>query len=114
VNLARAEQFKKDFGLSPAMQQIPLVMRPILDIIKNEAQKLISLFESRGERIDRILLSGGGSKLPGLKEYFSILGKPVVMAQPWNNVIYPDNLKPVVEPLGLNLAVASGLAMRNS
>lgn len=112
VNFARAEQFKKDFGLSGNAQQIPQVMRPILDIIKNETQQLISLFESRGEKIDKIVLSGGGSKLPGLKEYFSVLGKPVELANPWTQVIYPLNLKPIIEPLGLNLAVACGLAMR--
>jgi type IV pilus assembly protein PilM len=113
VNFARAEQFKKDFGLTGSGQQIPQVMRPILDIIKSEASQLISLFESRGERIDKILLSGGGSKLPNLKEYFSLLGKPVVLSNPWSQIIYPSNLKPVVEPLGLNLAVATGLAMRH-
>lgn len=114
VNFSRAEQFKKDFGLSAAGQQIPQVMRPILDIIKNEAGQLINLFESRGERIDKILLSGGGSKLPSLDEYFKILGKPVVMAKPWNNVIFSNELKGLIEPLGLNLAVAIGLAMRRS
>lgn len=112
VNFPRAEQFKKDFGLSGSAQQIPQVMRPILDIIKNEAAQLISLFESRGERIDKILLSGGGSKLPSLKEYFSVLGKPVELANPWSQILYPPNLEPIVEPLGLNLAVAVGLAMR--
>lgn len=114
VNFARAEQFKKDFGLSQGSQQIPQVMRPILDIIKNEAQQLINLFESRGERIDRILLSGGGSKLPKLQEYFSVIGKPVILAEPWSHIIYDPKLKPVIEPLGLNLAVATGLAMRHS
>ncbi len=114
VNFARAEQFKKDFGLSAAGHQIPQVMRPILDIIKNEALQLINLFESRGQRIDKILLSGGGSKLPSLAEYFSVLGKPVTLAQPWSRVIYPAELKGVVESLGLNLAVAAGLAMRHS
>lgn len=113
VNFPRAEQFKKDFGLTGQGQQIPQVMRPILDIIKSEAGQLISLFESRGERIDKILFSGGGAKLPSLKEYFSSLGKPVSLAQPWQKVLYPPNLKPIVEPLGLNLAVATGLAMRH-
>lgn len=114
VNFARAEQFKKDFGVSSAGQQIPQVMRPILDIIKNEAMQLINLFESRGERIDKILLSGGGSKLPSLPEYFSALGKPVSLAQPWSRIIYPLELKTVISALGLNLAVATGLAMRRS
>jgi type IV pilus assembly protein PilM len=113
VNFSRAEQFKKDFGLSEERsQQIPQVMRPILDMIKNETQQLIGLFESRGEQITKIVLSGGGSKLPGLKEYFLVLGKPVALANPWTNVIFPVVLKPMIEPMGLSLAVATGLAMR--
>jgi type IV pilus assembly protein PilM len=111
VNFARAEQFKKDFGMTKEGQQIPQVMRPILDIIKNEANQLINIFEGRGERIYKILLTGGGSKLPGLSEYFS-LGKPVTLANPLNQVRYNSELKPVIEPLALSLAVAMGLAMR--
>ena len=114
VSFVRAEQFKKDFGLSTQGQQLPQVMRPILDIIKNEAAQLVSLYESRGDRIDRIILSGAGSKIPSLSQYFSSLNKPVVMANPWSRVMYPDKLKPVIEPLGLNLAVATGLAMRQT
>ncbi len=112
VNFARAEQFKKDFGMKQSGQQIPQVMRPILDIIKNETQQLINIFESRGERIDKIFLTGGGSKLPGLVEYFSALDKKVELAQPWTNVSLAADLKPIINPLGLNLAVAIGLAMR--
>lgn len=114
VNFSRAEQFKKDFGLSSQGQQIPAIMRPILDIIKNEAQQLISLVESRGEKVSKIILSGGGSKLPHLTEYFSLFGKPVSLANPWTEIVYPAKLKPVVEPLGLNLAVALGLSMRHT
>ena len=89
-------------------------MRPILDIIKNEAAQLINLFESRGQRIDQILLSGGGAKLPHLTDYFAALNKPVALANPWSKVLYPQELKGVIEPLGLNLAVATGLAMRHA
>jgi type IV pilus assembly protein PilM len=116
VNQARAEQFKKDFGLgaNSTSTQIPQVMRPILDIIKNEASQLINLFESRGQKIDKIILTGGGSKLPSLKEYFSVLGKTMVLADPWVKVNYPSDLKPLIGPLGPNLAVAVGLAMRRT
>ncbi len=112
INFSRAEQFKKDFGLSTEGQQIPQVIRPILDIIKNEAAQLVSLFESKGDRIDQILLSGAGAKLPSITDYFGSLGKQVVLANPWANVAYPPELKPIIEPLGLNLAVAVGLSMR--
>ena len=44
VNFTRAEQFKKDFGLAGSSQQIPQIMRPILDIIINEAEQLINFF----------------------------------------------------------------------
>jgi len=114
VNFTRAEQFKKDFGLTGQGQQMPQVMRPILDIIKNESQQLISLVESRGERVGKIILSGGGSRLPNIQDYFGAIGKPVVLANPWSQIVYPQNLKPVIEPLGLNLAVAFGLAMRHT
>ncbi|MBX4205144.1 MAG: type IV pilus assembly protein PilM [Candidatus Doudnabacteria bacterium] len=114
VNFARAEQFKKDFGMTAAGAQIPQVIRPVLDMIKNEATQLINLFESHGNRMNKIIFSGAGSRLPGLSEYFSGLGKPISLAQPWGKVTFPENVKPVVEPLGINLAVALGLAMRLS
>ena len=112
VNFARAEQFKKDFGMTQGGSQLPAVMRPILDIIKNEASQLTNLFESRGSKIGKVLLSGAGSKLPGLTDYFASLGKPVALANPMKRLTYAPELKPVIEPLGLNLAVAIGLAMR--
>lgn len=113
ISFVRAEQFKKDFGMSAQGQQLPQIMRPILDIIKNEAAQLVSLYESRGDRIDKILLSGAGAKIPSLTQYLASLNKPVVLANPWSRVVYPEKLRPIVEPLGLNLAVATGLAMRH-
>lgn len=112
VNFSRAEQFKKDFGMTAQGQQIPQVMRPVLDIIKNESMQLINIFESHGEHIGHIILTGAGSKLPGFAEYIATLGRPVTLANPWSHVSYPADLKPVIEPLGLNLGVAIGLAMR--
>ncbi|MBX4188038.1 MAG: type IV pilus assembly protein PilM [Candidatus Doudnabacteria bacterium] len=112
VSFVRAEQFKKDFGLSTQGQQLPEVMKPILDIIKSEAAQLIGLYESRGDRIDKVLLSGAGSKIPSLSKYFASFDKPIVLANPWARVLFPEKLVPVIQPLGLNLAVAAGLAMR--
>lgn len=113
VNFARAEQFKKDFGMTQQPgQTIPQVMRPVLDIIKNETIQLVHIFESRGGNIDKVILSGSGSKLAGLNEYFGSMGKKIALANPWTKISYPADLKPVITPLGLNLSVAVGLAMR--
>jgi Tfp pilus assembly PilM family ATPase len=81
-------------------------------MIKNEAGQLVNLFESHGSRITKIILCGAGSKLPGVTEYFAGLNKPVTIADPWSHVAYPKDLKNIVTPLGLNLAVAIGLSMR--
>src|SRR6185436_16429322 len=96
VNFARAEQFKKDSGMTASGQQIPQVMRPVLDVIKNETVQLINIFESRGERIARIFLTGGGSKLPGLVDYFSGFGKSVELGNPLKNVAYLSDIKPII------------------
>lgn len=113
VNFARAEQFKKDFGMTSAGAQIPQVIRPVLDMVKNEAAQLINLYESHGSKLEKIIFSGAGSRLPGLTEYFAGLGKPISMASPWSKINYSQELKPIVNPLGINLAVAIGLAMRS-
>jgi type IV pilus assembly protein PilM len=112
VNFSRAEQFKKDFGLSGDTNQVLQVIKPIVDAIKTETQQLINLFESKGDFVQQIFLSGGGSKLPSIKDFFSGLGKPVILADPWSKIIYPQNLKPILTQIGSNLSVAVGLAMR--
>ena len=55
VNFSRAEQFKKDFGLSTSSPQMPQMMRPILDILKNEAMQLMAK-ASRGINLRQSLI----------------------------------------------------------
>jgi len=53
--------------------------------------------------------------LLNLSEYFSKrLNIQVIIGDPWNRVKYPPELRPVLSEAGPKLAVAIGLAMRET
>ena len=117
VSFERAEQFKLDFGIRMQEQQagIPDAIRDSLQPIINEIQYVFELYQNQGSvSVDRILLSGGSAFLPNLTTYLSRLLKiPVYIGNPWDRVVYPLDLKPVLEGIGPHMAVVIGLAMRN-
>ena len=75
----------------------------------------IIIYQNQGSlQIDRIVLSGGSAFLPNLPIYLTkLLNIPVYIGNPWDRVVYPLDLKPVLESIGPQMAVSIGLAMRN-
>ncbi len=116
VNFERAEQFKLDFGIRMQDQRggIPDAIKDSLQPIINEIQYVFELYQNQGSiTVDRILLSGGSAFLPNLTNYLSQLLKiPVYIGNPWDRVVYPVDLKPVLENIGPQMAVSIGLAMK--
>lgn len=116
VNKERAEQFKRDFGLSEASNKnIPDVIQQSLNSITNEIKYVFELYQKQGDaRIDKIILTGGSAFLPNLPKYLSdLLALPVVIGDPWDRIIYPLDLKPVLQEIGPRMATSIGLAMRD-
>jgi len=116
VNRERAEQFKRDFGLSSLGQKnVPDVIQKSLDSIVNEIRYVFELYQRQGTaKIDKIVLTGGSSFLPNLPEYLSeLLHIPVIIGDPWDRIIYPLDLKPVLQEIGPRMGAAIGLAMRD-
>jgi len=116
VNRERAEQFKRDFGLSSLGQKnVPDVIQKSLDSIVNEIKYVFELYQRQGTaKIDKIVLTGGSSFLPNLPEYLSdLLHIPVIIGDPWDRIIYPLDLKPVLQEIGPRMGAAIGLAMRD-
>lgn len=113
VSIARAEQFKKDFGLNQS-SLIPQTIQPVLQTIKTEAKQVMSLYQARGKHIDKIIIVGGTANLPGLDEFFGDMGPKVVNGDPLAKVTYPSQVKSVLTLYATNLAVAIGLALRTS
>lgn len=117
IDLDRAEQFKRDFGLmqsGASAGQIPQRIEFLVSSIVNEVRYVLNLYHSQGHgTVDKIILSGGSAWLPNIPQYFSqVLNTKVFIGDPWARVMYPVELKPVLQQIGPRLAVSIGLAMR--
>jgi type IV pilus assembly protein PilM len=107
----RAEQFKRDFGVSQATF-LPDSIKPVLNNIKNEVKQLLALYQSQESKIDKVTLVGGGANLPGLINYWSDLGVPIELGNPLKTVAYSQASELHLKRFVLHLPVAIGLALR--
>lgn len=117
MSYAQAEQFKFDLSVvlgSDAKEELPQLIAKTLEPIVTEIQYMLDFFRSQnGGEVEKIILSGGGSMLLNLADYFSKrLNTKVIIGDSWNRVNYPEELKPVLSEVGAKLSVAVGLAMR--
>jgi len=112
ISRYRAEQFKKDFGVSKATL-IPETIRPVLDSIKNEVKQLLTIYQSQNTKVEKILLVGGGANLPEIVSFFEDLKVKVELGNPLAAVGYSQSLEPILKRNALNLSIAIGLALRN-
>jgi type IV pilus assembly protein PilM len=111
ITFARAEQFKKEFGVNGS-NFLPETIRPVLDVIKSEIKQLMSVYKSHNVTINNIMLVGGGSQLPGTVDYFKDLGGNVILGNPLAQIAYPKSIEPVLVRAKAQLPVALGLALR--
>jgi len=117
MTFAQAEQFKLDLSVAlgpDSKEELPKLIGNTLEPIVTEIQYMLDFYRSQnGSEIEKIILSGGGSMLLNLADYFSKrLNITVIVGDPWNRVNYAEELKPVIAEVGAKLAVAIGLAMR--
>jgi len=114
----RAEQFKRDFGLSVGHDnsiQVPKTIEFTLNTIIGEIQFVLNnLFRAQNlAPVERIILSGGSSFLLNLPTYLEKkLSLKTFIGDPWARAVYPIELKPVLQEIGPRFSVAIGLAMR--
>ncbi|KKW02087.1 MAG: hypothetical protein A2898_04005 [Candidatus Kerfeldbacteria bacterium RIFCSPLOWO2_01_FULL_48_11] len=118
VDASRAEQFKRDFGLSMGQgsnEKIPKTIEFVTNSIINEIRYVLNIFRSQSEKpLDKIILSGGSAFLVSLPEYVSkVFQVKVFIGDPWARVSYPVDLKSVLQEIGPRLSVSIGLAMRD-
>lgn len=110
ISHARAEQFKKDFGVAGS-GFIPEAVRPVLETIRNETKQLLTIYRAKGVEVGKIVLVGGGAGLPGLVEFFGQLGVPTELGNPLARLDYPPAVDQVLKRYALHLSVAIGLAL---
>ncbi|MEN8253093.1 MAG: type IV pilus assembly protein PilM [Patescibacteria group bacterium] len=75
LELKQAEEYKRNYGLDPGQFEgkIRNSLIPTVDVLVGEMLKSIQFFSQQHpqEKIQRLLLSGGGASLPGLVEYIT-------------------------------------------
>lgn len=113
ISFDRAEQFKRDIGISGS-SKVPQIIQSILKPIVDEMDYSLKLYQDQsGGTVEKVIISGGSSYLPSITEYFSnILNLKVLIGDPWSRVAYPKELKPALESIAPRFAVAIGLALR--
>lgn len=114
----QAEEYKKVYGLMEDQLggKIYQVLKPLIDIIVSEAQRVMQAFEAKNPNnpIKRVVLSGGGAKLPGIVIYFANhLGLEIQEADPWYLIEKAQSLGPKLMTDAANFTIAVGLALRD-
>jgi type IV pilus assembly protein PilM len=120
LSLEKAEELKKSLSANQLTNeqnsQLKGVIHSVLDIVIFEIKKIIDSYQSKYNRkVEKCILVGGGVQVIGFVDYFiSKLGLEVSLGNPFARVIYPSLLESTLKELGPCLAVAVGLAMRDS
>lgn len=115
--MSQAEQYKKIYGMMEDQLEGKVfeALKPIIDIIVGEGRRVIQAFETKypADPIKRVVLSGGGAKMPGLVIYFAnILGLEVQEADPWYSIKKDKNAALKLTQDASSYSVAVGLALR--
>lgn len=106
------QQFSQAGDISPILTTL---LKPILDEIRYS----FNLYQGQTEdgqqkRIDKIILTGGGALLPRLPEFLtSLMNVNTYLGDPWARVVYPIDLRPILDEIGPRFSVAIGCAMRD-
>jgi type IV pilus assembly protein PilM len=118
LSFEQAENLKKGARVEGAAREnLGPILQAVSENIALEIQKTFDFFKatSSEDRIDRIFLSGGTSKVQGLQDLLSDRFEAgVEIMNPFNNVIYnPREFDPdFISEIGPSAAIAVGLAVR--
>ncbi|MBI2337870.1 type IV pilus assembly protein PilM [Candidatus Daviesbacteria bacterium] len=115
--ISQAEQYKRIYGLMEDQLEGKVVeaLKPVVNIIAGEGKRVIQAFETKypANPIKRVVVSGGGAKMPGLVVYLAnILGLEVQEADPWYSIIRDKSSVSKLAQDAPSYSIAAGLALR--
>ncbi len=115
VNNERAEAVKRQIGLSDRAgeQEIVSLLTPHVEALLAEADRLIETYNRRSsQKVQKIMLTGGGANLPGIVEYAALkFGIEVSRPSPFRRIVIPPFMEPMLREIGPSFSVAVGLAL---
>ena len=113
IEVKKAEIIKNMYGIkkNPIIKEILL---PFIDNLSKEMQKIFNeYFLEEKEKVDKIIISGGGARLPGLAEYLNEKFKlPCEVGNPFLDINYPPGLELILQKIGPEFTIAVGAALR--
>lgn len=116
IPFSRAEELKRQYGLQTGApdKTIAEVAKITLDYIFAETNSVVLSYEKKyNNTVSKVVLSGGGCLMPGLKEYaMENFKSELSMADPFNKTEAPAFLQDILRQTGPEFAVAIGLALR--
>ena len=121
IDEAEAEQIKMDLGnmagASTGVGGLPAVLDAVMQPMLNEIRYAFQLYAgmelTEFKKVEKIVLTGGSSHLPRIVEFLKeSLNMNVYRGDPWARVVFPEDLRPVLDEIGPRMATAIGLGMR--
>lgn len=118
VDDKQAEQFVFKFGLSKEKLegQVFGAITGTIDLLTTEIEKSIKFFQTRyaGNKIERIIVTGGASVIPEFPLYLANkFGLDVEIGNSWRNVTYSRDRENELLTISNQFGVAVGLAERS-
>lgn len=113
VDAERAEEFKQEQGLKNSNEHVAELLQTTANKIAAEIEQLMDNYlREGGRKPNRVILTGGGSLMPGLAQYMGdALKLTASVGNPFRSVEVPYQLKAVLGPAAPELSVAVGLAL---
>lgn len=116
ITFSEAEKMKKDFGLfgNPSDKNLADIIKTHTDYIFSDANNTLLGYERKfNKTISKVILSGGGSLLKGLKEVAADnFRAEIELGHPFSKTEAPAFLEKVLSTMGPEFAVSIGLALR--
>lgn len=118
VDIKQAEELVYKFGVDKNKLEGRLFQAIVstIDLLISEIEKSIKFFEARyvGNKIERIIVTGGASTLPEFPVYAANkFGINIEIGNAWRNVVFPADRQNELLAVSSSFGVATGLAERN-
>jgi type IV pilus assembly protein PilM len=116
ISFGEAEKMKKEFGFfgNPTEKSLSDIIKVHIDYIFSETNNVLLSYEKKyGRTISKVIFTGGGALLKGLKEVaVNNFRAEIETGHPFSKVSAPAFLDKVLLNMGPEFAVALGLALR--
>jgi len=113
-SLESSQEGRRDLSLPSSGKGVKEILLPLIDAVLREIEKISrNFYQTEGREVQKFILAGGVSIMPGLREYFEdFLKKETEIANPFSNVFYPAILEKTLQEMGPAYAIAVGMALR--